>query len=152
MKGLTAKVWRTYNASYLFQKELDRVNIDKIGSKNPFNNENEKINYLMMMFNLANSAVAILCNHQKTVSGDIDKKLKLIDDKITELKKKKKKIQDKIGKKGKTELIEKISNKIKILKIKKDNKIIWFWIGSHADYNHLYQYCYDTNSINIQIS
>ena len=24
--------------------------------------------------------------------------------------------------------------------IKKDNKIIWFWIGSHADYNHLYRH------------
>ena len=30
MKGLTAKVWRTYNASFLFQKELDKIKPEKI--------------------------------------------------------------------------------------------------------------------------
>jgi DNA topoisomerase-1 len=30
MKNLTAKVWRTYNASNTFQKELDKVNIKKL--------------------------------------------------------------------------------------------------------------------------
>jgi hypothetical protein len=32
MKGLTAKVWRTYNASYLFQKEIDKLQkeLDKL--------------------------------------------------------------------------------------------------------------------------
>lgn len=123
MKGLTAKVWRTYNASYLFQKELDRVNPEKM----KFANDNERINYLIMMFNQANSAVAILCNHQKNVSSDIDKTLEKIDSMIKDLQKKKRKIQDKkgrsSGKESKTDKITKITNKIKLLKIKKDNKI-----------------------------
>lgn len=123
MKDLTAKVWRTFNASFLFQKELDKVNLNKM----IFANENEKINYLTMMFNQANSAVAILCNHQKSASSDIDKKLEQFDDKIKELQKKKRKIQDKKGRSSgsstKTEKINKINNKIKIIKLKKSNKI-----------------------------
>ena len=122
MKGLTAKVWRTFNASYLFQKELDKVNLEKIS----FANDNEKTNYLQLMFNQANSAVAILCNHQKNVSTDIDKKIGQIDDKIKDLQKKKRKIQDKkgrsSGKETKSDKINKINNKIKLLKLKKNNK------------------------------
>lgn len=122
MKGLTAKVWRTFNASYLFQKELDKVNLEKMS----FVNENEKTNYLQLMFNQANSAVAILCNHQKNVSSDIDKKINLIDEKIKELQKKKRKIQDKkgrtSGKETKGDKINKINNKIKLLKLKKNSK------------------------------
>ena len=122
MKGLTAKVWRTFNASYLFQKELDKVNLDKMA----FVNENEKTHYLQLMFHQANSAVAILCNHQKNVSNDIDKKINVIDDKIKELQKKKRKIQDKkgrsTGQETKSDKINKINNKIKLLKLKKTSK------------------------------
>lgn len=122
MKGLTAKVWRTFNASYLFQKELDKVNLEKMA----FVNENEKTNYLQLMFHQANSAVAILCNHQKNVSTDIDKKINVIDDKIKELQKKKRKIQDKKGrsngKETKSDKINKINNKIKLLKLRKTSK------------------------------
>jgi len=122
MKGLTAKVWRTFNASYLFQKELDKVNLEKMA----FVNENEKTNYLQLMFHQANSAVAILCNHQKNVSTDIDKKINVIDDKIKELQKKKRKIQDKkgrsTGKETKSDKINKINNKIKLLKLRKTSK------------------------------
>lgn len=122
MKGLTAKVWRTFNASYLFQKELDKVNLEKMA----FVNENEKTHYLQLMFHQANSAVAILCNHQKNVSNDIDKKINVIDDKIKELQKKKRKIQDKkgrsTGKETKSEKVNKINNKIKLLKLKKTSK------------------------------
>ena len=78
------------------------------------------------MFHQANSAVAILCNHQKSVTGDIDKKIGLIDDKIKELHKKKRKIQEKKGrsssKESKTDKINKIINKIKLLKLKKNSK------------------------------
>ena len=72
MKGLTAKVWRTYNASNTFQKELDKVNKNKI-SKMP---EQEKILYLITFFNQANTAVALLCNHQKAATSNIDNALK----------------------------------------------------------------------------
>ena len=66
MKNLTAKVWRTYNASTVFQKELDKINEDKVLAFD----ENERINYLLSMFIQANTVVALLCNHQKNVSTD----------------------------------------------------------------------------------
>ena len=112
MEGLTAKVWRTYNASMLFQKELDRVN-PNILEKMP---ESEKINYLMSIFNQANTAVALLCNHQKNVSSDIEKSLKQIDESIKKYKKRKQKTKDK----DKLKLIE---AKIITLKMKKDTKV-----------------------------
>ena len=69
MRGLTAKVWRTYNASFLFQKELDKIKEEHIKSID----DNERLNYLIAMFNQANTAVALLCNHQKNVNSSLDK-------------------------------------------------------------------------------
>jgi hypothetical protein len=43
MKGLTAKVWRTYNASYLFQKEIDKIKEEKIALIEP----DQKLNFLI---------------------------------------------------------------------------------------------------------
>jgi len=112
MEGLTAKVWRTYNASMLFQKELDKVN-PNILEKMP---ESERINYLMSVFNQANTAVALLCNHQKNVSADIEKSVKQIEESIKKYKKRKQKTKDK----DKIKLIE---AKIITLKMKKDTKV-----------------------------
>jgi len=112
MKGLTAKVWRTFNASMLFQKELDNVNETKL-SKIP---ESEKINYLISIFNQANTAVAILCNHQKNVSTSLDKTLKTIDMGIIKLKERKKKTKN-------TEAAQNIQAKIITLKMKKETKM-----------------------------
>jgi DNA topoisomerase-1 len=112
MKGLTAKVWRTFNASLLFQKELNKINeneLKKIDS-------NEKINYLLAQFNIANSAVALLCNHQKNINSSIENVLDKIKTRIKELKDKKKNIKDK----DKLILIDK---KIKSLQLKKEIKI-----------------------------
>lgn len=112
MEGLTAKVWRTYNASMLFQKELDKVN-PNILEKMP---ESERINYLMSVFNQANTAVALLCNHQKNVSADIEKSVKQIDESIKKYKKRKQKTKDK-------EKIKLLEAKIITLKMKKDTKV-----------------------------
>jgi len=114
MKGLTAKVWRTYNASHLFQKELDKVKLETV-LKIP---ESERINYLISFFNQANTSVALLCNHQKAVSGNLEKQLETFNDKIKNLNKKKKKYKDKKNK----EMISKIDAKIKTLKLKKETK------------------------------
>ena len=56
MKGLSAKVFRTYNASITFQRQLDDGTPEK-GSVQ------EKLNH----YNHANRMVAILCNHQRAV-------------------------------------------------------------------------------------
>lgn len=112
MHNLTAKVWRTFNASYVFQKELDKVDFNKM-EKLP---ETERINYLISIFNQANTMVAILCNHQKNVSSNLTNSLNTIDNMIGKLKKMKKKTTDK-------NKLAKINAKLLILKMKKETKI-----------------------------
>lgn len=56
MEGLTAKVFRTYNASWTLQQQLDKLT-------DPNDMEAEKI----LAYNRANRAVAVLCNHQRSV-------------------------------------------------------------------------------------
>ena len=111
MSNLTAKVWRTFNASYMFQKELNKVDKTKM-EKMP---ETERINYLISIFNQANALVAILCNHQKNVSSNLVASLSKIDIMIEKLKKIKKKTKNK-------EKLLKINAKLVILKIKKETK------------------------------
>ena len=91
MDGLTAKVWRTYNASLVFQKEIDKIKEDKILKMET----NERLNYLISMFNLANTTVALLCNHQKAINKSSNVLIDKLDDKIKELKKKKAKYKEK---------------------------------------------------------
>lgn len=70
MPGLSAKVFRTYNASYTFQEEL---------KKTP---ENATIHEKILAYNRANRQVAILCNHQRSVSKGFDSQMEKIEDKI----------------------------------------------------------------------
>ena len=114
LDGLTAKVWRTYNASLLFQKELDKIKAEKIENIEA----NERLNYLIAMFNQANTAVALLCNHQKNAKGSLDKMLDKIETKLKELKSKKRKYQEKKNHKA----AKKIEVKIKLIKLKRDTK------------------------------
>jgi DNA topoisomerase-1 len=65
MDGLTAKCFRTYNASVTLERQLaaavvpdDATNEDKL-----------------LIYNAANRAVAILCNHQRTVSKTFDESM-----------------------------------------------------------------------------
>ena len=114
MKGLTAKVWRTYNASYIFQKEIDKIKEDKIDKIDP----NDKLNYLISMFNQANTTVALLCNHQKNVSKTLDVQIEKIDKQIKDLKKKRNKYKEN----KKNDKVVKITTKIKLYKLKKETK------------------------------
>lgn len=115
MTGLTAKVWRTYNASLLFQKEIDKIKEDKIATIG----QNEKQNFLIAMFNQANTSVALLCNHQKNSNTKIDDYLEKTKNKIKELLKTKEKYQEK----KLNDKVNKISTRIKSLKLKKETKI-----------------------------
>lgn len=56
MPGLTAKVFRTYNASITLQRQLDELTDGDASVP-------EKI----LAYNRANRAVAVLCNHQRAV-------------------------------------------------------------------------------------
>jgi DNA topoisomerase-1 len=58
MKGLTAKVFRTFNASITFQRLLDEEK-DKL--------EGASLQEKLNAYNKANRWVAILCNHQRSV-------------------------------------------------------------------------------------
>lgn len=111
MKGLTSKVWRTYNASNYFQNELNSVKnsvLDKM-------NTNEKTNYLISIFNKANATVASLCNHQKSSSTTNSNSLEKIEEQIKKLKEKKKDTNDE-------NKINTINNKLIVLNLKKEVK------------------------------
>lgn len=73
MKGLTAKVFRTYNASKTMQDQMDLIANEGTVS--------EKV----MKYNAANRTVAILCNHQRTVSKNHLNLVGKIQEKIKEM-------------------------------------------------------------------
>ncbi|CAH9107603.1 unnamed protein product [Cuscuta epithymum] len=75
MPGLTAKVFRTYNASITLQRELDRLT----NGRTPGDHAVEK--YL-----IANKQVAILCNHQRSAPKTHDEQISRLRNKIEELK------------------------------------------------------------------
>ncbi|KAJ3567168.1 hypothetical protein NP233_g6533 [Leucocoprinus birnbaumii] len=64
MKGLTAKVFRTFNASITFQRLLDEQQLSDSTLQ-------EKLN----AYNKANREVAILCNHQRTAPKTHDQSM-----------------------------------------------------------------------------
>ncbi|TKY86349.1 hypothetical protein EX895_004498 [Sporisorium graminicola] len=67
MKGLSAKVFRTYNASVTFQGLLEQTEEWLKSRPNATEREINQTN-LRLAYNEANRQVAILCNHQKTVN------------------------------------------------------------------------------------
>ena len=116
MKGLTAKVFRTYNASNLFQKELK-----KITKKYVNYDEADKVNILLDEFNKANAKVAMLCNHQKNINKSATKQLGSLNLRIKAYRSRLRKLQK--SKKAKLKTIRNIRDKIKKLKAKRTLKV-----------------------------
>ena len=110
MDGLTAKVFRTYNASDLFNKELNNTQIKENM------NEDDKFNYLLNIFNQANIKVAMLCNHQKNVQKNFKEQITKLDAEIDQVK------EEKTVETNKKKII-KLNNKLKKLKAKKELKL-----------------------------
>ena len=110
MDGLTAKVFRTYNASNLFNKELNSTEIKENM------NEVDKFNFLLNEFNQANIKVAMLCNHQKNVQKNFKEQIQKIDEEINKFKK------EKLQETSKSK-IGKLNIKLKKLKAKKELKL-----------------------------
>lgn len=73
MPGLSAKVFRTYNASTTFQALLDKTAEWLAARPNPDERVWNPAN-LKLAYNEANRQVAILCNHQKTVNAQAHSK------------------------------------------------------------------------------
>ncbi|XP_017050823.1 DNA topoisomerase 1 isoform X1 [Drosophila ficusphila] len=71
MDGLTAKVFRTYNASKTLQDQLE-LNTDP----------NATVPEKLLAYNRANRAVAILCNHQRSVPKGHEKSMENLKEKI----------------------------------------------------------------------
>ena len=71
MKGLTAKVFRTYNASQTFQELLDKGTPEK-------GTVQEKLN----AYNHANRMVAILCNHQRAAPKTHEQLMQKMKEKV----------------------------------------------------------------------
>lgn len=117
MKDLTAKVFRTYNASNLFQKELT-----KISNKFTSYEKDDKIKLLLDNFNKANAKVATLCNHQKNISKSFTEQLDKMNNTIKTAKSKLRKAKTSKGE-NKNEKIEKLKDKLNQLKTKKELKI-----------------------------
>jgi DNA topoisomerase-1 len=116
MKNLTAKVFRTYNASKTFQKELRKIN--KKYENIEENNKNKTM--IMDEYSKANAKVAILCNHQKNIGKSFKNQLEKINQKI---KKTKAELKKAIKSKTKnSDKITRLKNKLTILKSKKELK------------------------------
>lgn len=71
MDGLTAKVFRTYNASWTLQNQLKEMT-----------DPDASIPEKLLAYNRANRAVAILCNHQRAVPKGHQKSMDNLKEKI----------------------------------------------------------------------
>jgi DNA topoisomerase-1 len=111
MKDLTAKVFRTYNASNTFQKELAKIT-------KRYEGQEGMQKQIMDDFAKANAKVAKLLNHQKNVSSGYKKGVDKITDQIANLKKKINSARRKTKKNPTT--IQKLKDRIKNFKSKKE--------------------------------
>lgn len=98
MPGLTAKVFRTYNASITLQQELPHL-IDPNGVMESAPK--------VVTYNDANRKVAILCNHQRTVPKSFDNTLEKMNAQLEQLKSQLKELKEmkRLVLKGKTKQI-----------------------------------------------
>ncbi|ELU02442.1 hypothetical protein CAPTEDRAFT_173543 [Capitella teleta] len=71
MEGLTAKVFRTFNASRTLQEQLKLLT-----------DEDDNVPGKMLSYNRANRAVAILCNHQRAVPKNFSQQMENLQGKI----------------------------------------------------------------------
>ncbi|XP_075033679.1 DNA topoisomerase 1 [Mixophyes fleayi] len=71
MDGLTAKVFRTYNASITLQQQLKELT-----------NGDDNVPAKILSYNRANRAVAILCNHQRAPPKTFEKSMMNLQTKI----------------------------------------------------------------------
>ena len=116
MPGLTAKVWRTYNASVTLQEQLKATPVD--GSTE------EKF----LAYQRANRAVAVLCNHQRGASKQHGAQVEKMDEVISDIKKQLKESRKKLKEEKKGDKnpkkIEQLKKKIAGLELREKKKEI----------------------------
>jgi DNA topoisomerase I len=114
MKDLTAKVFRTYNASYLFQKELKKIT-------NKYLDKGVKKSIILDEFNKANAKVAVIMNHQKNIAKGYKDQLDRINESIKKVRSQLRKARK--AKKKNCSKIDMLELKLKEKKSKKDVKM-----------------------------
>uniref|UniRef100_H2Y8H5 DNA topoisomerase I n=1 Tax=Ciona savignyi TaxID=51511 RepID=H2Y8H5_CIOSA len=72
MEGLTAKVFRTYNASITLQNQLLELT----------DPDDENVSSKILSYNRANRAVAVLCNHQRAAPKNFSEQMGRMNDKV----------------------------------------------------------------------
>lgn len=72
MEGLSAKVFRTYNASRTLEEQLELLTDPK-----------DTVQAKILAYNRANRAVAVLCNHQRAVPKSFAKSMENMQKKVT---------------------------------------------------------------------
>ena len=73
MDSLSAKVFRTYNASFTLQTELNKCNL---------NPDRDNVDSKVKFYDDCNRKVAILCNHQKSVSKGHEAQIQKMGEKL----------------------------------------------------------------------
>ncbi|VDN01817.1 unnamed protein product [Thelazia callipaeda] len=118
MPGLTAKVFRTYNASITLQQQLDTLTKD-----------DSTVPELLLCYNRANRQVAILCNHQRAVPKSHEKSMENLRAKIkakkVELKEAKEELEKTRGDAAKqraSKRVDRIKEQLRKLKIQRTDK------------------------------
>eukprot|EP00166_Cyanidium_caldarium_P001298 ctg_166.g94 len=76
MPGLSAKVFRTYNASYTLDRLLSECNVSA-----------RDVHHRLLFYNEANRDVAILCNHQRTLPKTHDATMEKLREQLDDAKK-----------------------------------------------------------------
>lgn len=77
MTGLTAKVFRTYNASYTMSTLLKELASDP--------RSRGTIAEKVKLYNDCNRKVAILCNHKRTVGAGHEQQMQKMGDRVSSL-------------------------------------------------------------------
>ncbi|XP_053661287.1 DNA topoisomerase I, mitochondrial [Anopheles marshallii] len=123
MDGLTAKVFRTFNASYTLQKQLEELT-------DPSYSVQEKL----LAYNRANRAVAILCNHQRAVPktheksmGNLKEKIRLKRENVDQCQKelkdlKKSNVRDPTAYEKKNKQLERLKEQLKKLELQETDR------------------------------
>jgi DNA topoisomerase-1 len=81
MPGLSAKVFRTFNASFTLEKELPGPSGDELDPHGKM-----EVAPKVVLYNDANRKVAILCNHQRTAPKSFDTTLDKMNAQLDQLK------------------------------------------------------------------
>lgn len=112
MPGLTAKVFRTYNASITLQQQLKELS-----------NMKDNVPEKLLSYNRANRAVAVLCNHQRAPPKSFDQSMANLQAKI-DSRKEQLDLAKKELKQAKKEAKGSSDNKLLVV-VEKKKKAVW---------------------------